>query len=221
MEGLAQWSADYDAKKAAFYAIRAKGLFLTEEQHQKFMSEFAGLRHYLKKVNTELGIGTIPPSDLARREVLISNLEDAVRRAYVPKATNLGTSGNSFGSNGSREQSMIDGGVFNPMELSGHGLMLHNKATIKLQDEIIQEIGSGVERLHQHAVTIGEEAKIHNTLLSALDDNVDAGAEALRTEAKHAEDVRQKSRMCHLYICLVVEILTLVILAIVYMNHGK
>jgi hypothetical protein len=116
---------------------------------------------------------------------------------------------------------MIDGGVFNPMELSGHGLMLHNKATIKLQDEIIQEIGSGVERLHQHAVTIGEEAKLHNTLLSALDDNVDAGAEALRTEAKHAEDVRQKSRMCHLYICLVVEILTLVILSIVYMNHGK
>ena len=223
MEGLVKWSADYDTVKSSFYSIRAKGLPLTLEQQQKFMGEFSGLRIFLKRLNMELGVGSIPSSDIARREVLIANLEDAAKRAYVPtKPPNSANNMGSIGSNGNGgAASMDDNNVFNPMELSGHGLLLYNKATMKAQDEIIEEIGTGVQRLHQHAITIGEESKLHNALLSNLDENVDAGAEALRSEAKHAEVVRQKSKMCHLYMCLVVEVLVLGVLGIIYMNHGS
>jgi hypothetical protein len=80
---------------------------------------------------------------------------------------------------------------------------------------------SGVQRLHQQASDIGDESKVHNSMLVAFNDNVDASADALREEAKHAEVVRKKTRMCKLYVCVAVEVAILVILLVVYLQHGN
>jgi len=80
---------------------------------------------------------------------------------------------------------------------------------------------SGVLRLQQQASDIGDETKVHNHLLEAFNENVDASADALKEEAKHAEVVRKKTRMCKLYVCIAVEVAILVILLIVYLQHGS
>jgi hypothetical protein len=64
------------------------------------------------------------------------------------------------------------------------------------------------------AKDIGEETKIHNQLLDSLEGHVDAATESLTAEAKHAELVREKAESCGMYICIAVEVVVLILLAI-------
>jgi len=206
MTDLAKWGSEYEALKSTFNRIRVKGIYLTDEEQRRFLSECTGIAMSLKQISTS-STG-IPASEFARREVLISNLEGQIRKSRTTtfRPENADTNANA---------------TFNPMELSGHGLVQHQKSTISMQDQMIEQIGSGVQRLHHQAQDIGEEAKAQNALLEAFSDNVDAGAEALREEAKHAEVVRSKTRMCKLYVCIGVEIAILCVLLMIYLNHGK
>ena len=111
--------------------------------------------------------------------------------------------------------------VVNPMDLSISGLKMHNMQRLSQQDEIIAEIGTGVERVHQQALDIGEEASIQHHLISKLDESVEAGAEALKEEALHAEAVRKTTRMCRLYMCLALEAVILLIVIVMYIQHGR
>jgi len=204
MAGLVKWGAEYEALKSAFNRIRMKGIYLTDEEQHRFLSECAGIAMSLKQISSSNA--GVPMSEFARREVLISNLEGQIRKSRTT----------TF-----RPSDADDCATFNPMELSGHGLIRHQKSTISMQDQMIEEIGSGVQRLQHQAGAIGEEAKAQNALLEVFNENVDAGAEALRDEAKHAESVRRKTRTCNLYVCIGVEIAILCVLLIVYFNHGK
>jgi hypothetical protein len=98
---------------------------------------------------------------------------------------------------------------------SDKGLLQRQAEVIALQDVALKDIEAGVNRLHQQATDIGQEAKLHLAIINSLDQNVDTAADELRAEAKHAEDVRIRSRMCCLYMCVVVEVLVLIILLVV------
>lgn len=52
-------------------------------------------------------------------------------------------------------------------------------------------------------------------LLDDLDGNVELATTGLQNETKHAETIRAKTRMCYMYICVFVEVIVLVILAII------
>lgn len=56
-----------------------------------------------------------------------------------------------------------------------------------LQDDMLLDIEKGVDRLHQQALQIGDEAKGQTRLLDDLDSNVDIATAALQAEAKHAQ----------------------------------
>jgi hypothetical protein len=83
---------------------------------------------------------------------------------------------------------------------------------MKLQDDMLLDIGSGVDRLHQSALTIGDEAKMSTRLLDDLDGNVEMATAALQAESKHAERIKDKSKVCWMYLCIVFEIIIIIIL---------
>lgn len=56
--------------------------------------------------------------------------------------------------------------------VSDRGLMQRQEQIIKLQDDMLEDIGKGVEGLKTKAQMIGEEAKIQVRLLDELDNNV-------------------------------------------------
>jgi hypothetical protein len=124
MTDLVKWGAEYEAIKNAFNRIRMQGVYLTEDEQRRFVSECTGIAMSLKQIAAS-GAG-IHASEIARREVLISNLEGQVRKARTTAKP----------SNTDAEDQ-----TFNPMELSGHGLALHQKATINMQDQMIEQIG--------------------------------------------------------------------------------
>jgi len=99
------------------------------------------------------------------------------------------------------------------------GLLQRQHEVIAQQNEALKDIEKGVGRLHEQAVDIGSEAKLHLHIISNLDTNVDAAADDLRAEAKHAETVRMKSRMCCLYLFLGMEVVLLVILLLVVFQY--
>ena len=63
---------------------------------------------------------------------------------------------------------------------------------------------------------IGEDIKIQNVMLEGLDAHVDAASEGLKEETKHAEAVRIKGQVCYMYICVVVEVVIILIMAFLF-----
>lgn len=93
--------------------------------------------------------------------------------------------------------------------------MQRQKEVMAQQDLMMLDIEKGVGRLHEKALTIGDEAKMHNRLLDDLDTNVDIATAALQEEARHAQEIKDKARVCWLYVCIAVEVVILVIIMFV------
>ena len=71
-------------------------------------------------------------------------------------------------------------------------------------------------------MTIGEEAKVHNRVMDDLDEHVDIATQGLREEAKHAEEIREKGKVCYMYMCVLVEVVVLcIIIAVLLLKPGS
>ena len=86
---------------------------------------------------------------------------------------------------------------------------------------MLEQISQGVDVLHHQAIHIGEEAKVHSQILGQLDTQVDRAADQLKAEAKHADEVRIRSNVCGMYICVFVEVVIIVILLIAWLAPIK
>jgi hypothetical protein len=214
MDELKSWGISFSTLKDSFNSIKVKGLLLTQEEQSSFTSGATSLRSKLKQLSNT-NQGNIPNSEIARREVLIINLENAIRDSNINKYALR----NAGPGQGNMHEHVANSEAINPLGLSGGGLLQVSKSKVEQQDKVILEIGSGVERIHQQALQIGNEANSQNALLQNLDENVEGGAEELREEAYHAEQVRRKSKTCHLYLCIAAEVAILVTLLMVYINH--
>ena len=84
----------------------------------------------------------------------------------------------------------------------------------KLQDEMILDLGAGVDRLRQNAQLIGDETKNSLRLLDDLDNNVEVATLALQEEGRHAERIKDKAKVCRMYICIAIEVVVILILVI-------
>ena len=108
---------------------------------------------------------------------------------------------------------------YNPLATSEKQLIQRQQDIMRIQDEMILDIGQGVSRLNHQAKAIGEEAKIHTRLLDDLDGTVELATAGLQAEAKHAATIKEKSRMCWMYICIIVEIIVILLLVIIIVAH--
>jgi hypothetical protein len=103
---------------------------------------------------------------------------------------------------------------FNPINTTDRGLVQRQKEVMRLQDDMILEIESGLTTLHGKALAIGDETKMQTRLLDDLDTNVDIATAALQAEAKHAHEIKEKAQVCWMYICIAVEVIILVLMVI-------
>lgn len=140
-------------------------------------------------------------SEIARRQTLLENLNKQMMYVAAPVTSNSNNSGN--------------GVALNPMQTTDKGLIQRQKDVMALQDDMLIDIGHGVDRLHNQAKDIGEETKSHIVLLDNLESNVDNATDALQAEAIHAQKVRQKAAGCWMYICVAIEFVVIVLLLII------
>lgn len=88
------------------------------------------------------------------------------------------------------------------------------QAVVEEQDVLLDEILHGVDRLHDRAKTIGEESTLHTRLITEIDGDVEQATTGLHRETKHADRIRERSGNCHLYACIGVLSVTLLLLLI-------
>lgn len=86
---------------------------------------------------------------------------------------------------------------------------------MRLQDDMLDDISRGVDRLHGQARTIGEETKAQVKLIDNLEAHVDDATDALTSEARHAEEVKRKAEGCYMYICIAIEFVIIILLLLI------
>jgi len=149
-EDISAFGRDFDAFRKKFDGVRAKGVVFSDEQQIEYQSGAKKLRIWFKRIEQANSSNrSIPVSDLARREVLLSNLEDSISRVQVFSMQKGAAPRSVYG----KEKEAINDAAkkerLNPMQISGGGLIQQNERTIALQDSIIGEIAQGVDGLHQ------------------------------------------------------------------------
>jgi len=94
-------------------------------------------------------------------------------------------------------------------------LAQQRREIISEQDELLEDLGKGVDRLKMKGLTIRDETTMHQKLLDDIDGDVEAAASSLRLEARHAQRLREQSTVCRLYLCIVVLLIVLVVLLVI------
>lgn len=221
---LRQWAAEYDELRNSVRTFRSKGMTIGEKDHKTYVTNLNKIQRGFGEIRSSNSTShAIPPSEMARREILLNNLSKEINEMMlVNSKTRLdafkrgsGTTGNP-NSNSNSETS-----VLNPVALSDRGLVQRQQQTMRDQDSVIQEIGTGVDRLHQQAMEMGRESQITD-VLDKLEDNVDDTHDDMRQATKEANKVREETRTFGLYVCAAIELILLIILIIIYfIQKGK
>lgn len=221
-----EWSMNYEATKSLIIALRSKGVPITPLEIQQCTEQLNKLKYQLRPmIASPLEYGMVA-SEAARREVLLENLSTLLLSGAVSNSRSH-QSQQQQQQQSQRPHSQHSQGdaaaalsgpraVYNPVGLSNTGLAQQQSETMRSQDALLDEIGSGVDRLFRQAQLINEEASVHVRLLDSLDDSVDVAARALREEAKHASEVRSRSQSCYLYMCVAAEVLVIVLLIVAW-----
>lgn len=205
-----EWSQQYEALKKRIQNQRINGSVMTGEEVKALINSISILESQLKSMSASPIQYEIAASEIARRTVLLENLKrqmssPAVGGSVLVSTAPVGEIGSSSGRTG----------TYNPLATSDKGLVQRQKDIMQLQDEMVLDIESGVDRLHGKALAIGEESKMHVRLLDDLDGNVEIATAALQAESKHAERIKDKAQVCYMYICIVVEVLIIMLLLII------
>ena len=155
----------------------------------------------------------IAASELARRQVLMEYIKKQHKLIESFGVTvNPGSASNK--GNAKFYSAPTPSSTFNPMSTTDQGLVQRQKDIMQLQDDMILDIEGGVDRLHQKARAIGDEANVQNRLIDDLDGNVDMTTTALQAEAAHASRIKDTGDVCKMYICAAVETIILFILIV-------
>lgn len=217
-----EWSSNYEAIKSKINGIRREGLSMSAAESSTVRASIDRLSAQLRMMRSAPSEYEISMSELARRDVLLKNLQSSLSKASNNSFSNmtavLGANSGAGSINSITMNNKSNKGnnssTINPMlnNTSDSGLVQRQEMIMKQQDQMLGEISVGVDRLKHKAGAINQEVNLQGRLLEDLEEHVEAGITGLHEEAEHAAKVREKSRIYSLYICLVLEFIVLLIL---------
>jgi hypothetical protein len=85
----------------------------------------------------------------------------------------------------------------------GETLLSASATLLRRQDDMIDELAMGVNRLMNQSTLIGQEAESQVRLLDSLEDNLDMAQDELEDETRRAMRVREEKSLCRLYLVIV------------------
>lgn len=188
------WAQQFESLKKRIQNQRINGMSFTTEDIRYINKQVSMLDSQLKTMAGNALHYELAASEIARRETLMENMKKQTFNSNSNGNANANSVRSPFTSIEQSQQTQMQADV------------------IRMQNEMILEIGSGVDRLHEKALVIGEEAKSHVRLLDDLDSNVEIATAALQAEAAHAAEIKEKGKVCYMYICIAVEVVILFIM---------
>jgi len=224
-----EWLSEYSSLKQALLSKRKAGLPISHDEVVYFNSTTSSLDSKLKMLSAAQRSNGLVGSEIARRQVLVDNLKKTVTSLKGQGSAAVGSgSGSSLPRQGSTDSDVVEdaqpaGGLlggarrtgYYPVSTSEKGLSMRLVEMAGLQDDILNEIGTGVGRLHAQAVDMHSESLMHERLLDHMEGSVDLAVVSLAAEAKRAAKIREKLFAFRLYVCLVLEVVILIMLLLI------
>jgi hypothetical protein len=215
-----EWSQNYDTtkKKVHRYKTQKKGPYSNQELNE-INSTVKNLDLQLKTMASNPLEFEICSSELARRRVLLDNLQAILTSGSIIKQSVAPMGGGGGGGGGFGSSS----GTYNPLNnsMSNSGLQQRQQEVIRVQDDMLMDLSKNIDHLQHQANTIGEEARQQNKLIGQLDIDTESSTEALRNETKHVHVVWEQANICWLYACIAVEFVILFLLVILGFTSGN
>jgi DNA repair exonuclease SbcCD ATPase subunit len=169
------WSRNFDLMKRKIKGKRQSGVAFNDSEVKQLQQAISTLDAQLKLMHGSPMEYEMAASELARRQILLSNLKSQMAKSSLSVQMAAGGAANPRDSSISTlTMSTIasrKSETSNPMTEAGMGQRA--QAVIKQQDQMLDGLALGVERLHDKAHNIGQETRLQNKLLDDLEGNVD------------------------------------------------
>ena len=235
------WLAEYGSLKQAILSKRKAGLLFSHDEIIFFNSAASSLESKLKILSTAQRSNGLVVSEIARRQVLVDNIKKLV---LTLKGQSLSESSNSSSisshpytedvinaNSASIKASVLSeasGAVGSGAQSTGYsavntsekGLAMRLMDMAGLHNELLQDIDSGVVRLHAQAVDMQTETSMHERLLDHMEGNVDMAIISLQEEAKRISKAKEKVFAFRLNMCLCIEVVILILLLLILASRG-
>jgi len=220
-----EWSLAYEDAKCQYgRARRGEAPCESRTQVQARVQQLVGKLKTLSSAPIEHNIA---PSELSRRQVLVDNL----KRQCELLQGKVSTAGTSVGgSGGDDEGGEVNSTSINVRSVNGSetteplqtqsGGSLSKKQVIQNQEELILDIGAGVDRLRANALLINDEVSLHTRLLDDFDSDVGLATAALQAEANRASQIKERTNLYRLYVILAIEAFILAVLLFAWITRG-
>ncbi|GMH80756.1 hypothetical protein TrLO_g15067 [Triparma laevis f. longispina] len=178
------WSQDFKSVSSTVSQLLSTPLPLPPTSLPNCTRAISRLRLRLTEVQTSPENFAITPPELAKFNVMLNNLEGQFESLKSYSSKPIVGSGGGGG------------------DKSQNAYMQTTQTVMEAQDDMLDELGSGISRLHDQAQMINDESNLHVKLLDDMEGGVEAATMGLRAEAKHAEKIREQSSVCKLYIVI-------------------
>jgi len=217
-----EWLADYSSLKALLLRKRKTGLPSSPDEFTFYNNAASSLEAKLKIMASTPHSHGLAGSEQARRQVLIDNIKKQLgvlggTREMDGSYAHEITAESEVEAVAEAETVIFNSGrtnsaAYNALFTSELGLQMRATEVESVHDSLLNDIGSGVSRLHGLAHGLHEEVDIHEALLDSMNDSVDMATISLQAEARRAAALKEKVVSLRLYLCLAVEVAVLLLL---------
>jgi hypothetical protein len=162
MSSASVWDDEYARLARAASQLRTQGLTSSSDQQRQ-------LHVGLSRLDASLTSLSLPAAEVQRRRRLVQGLQ---QQQPISTATATATTSNNNNMSNAPQQSQM-------------------ASAMRQQDDMIDELATGVSRLRDQSQVIGDETVMHNRLLGDMESNLDAAHAGLEGETRRAAQLKE------------------------------
>jgi hypothetical protein len=168
MSSASVWDDEYARLARAASQLRTQGLTSSNDQQRQ-------LHVGLSRLDASLTSLSLPAVEVQRRRRLVQGLQQQQQPPpqQRPNSTNNNHNHNNMSNNNAPQQQS------------------QMATAMRQQDDMIDQLATGVSRLRDQTQVIGDEAHMHNRLLGDMEENLDAAHAGLEGETRRAAQLKE------------------------------
>ena len=174
MSSASVWDDEYARLARVASQLRTQGLNLSSNSHGDQRRQ---LQVGLSRLDASLTSLSLPAVQVQRRRRLIQGLQQ--QPSQQPQSSTTNNNHNNNNNNMSN----------NAPPSQPHQSQM--ATAMRQQDDMIDELATGVSRLRDQTQVIGDEAHMHNRLLGDMERNLDAAHVGLEGETRRAAQLKE------------------------------
>mmetsp|Transcript_35352 Transcript_35352/g.76334 ORF Transcript_35352/g.76334 Transcript_35352/m.76334 type:complete len:209 (+) Transcript_35352:198-824(+) len=191
-KAIASWDNDYARHARAIALLHASHSDQQQQWHDEQQSSSVPIQNGLKRLSSHLyyleSQSSMSPAEFSRRRTLLEGLKGQLSSTTEGGMSVYAASSAVGGGGGGGGPGRSSSGVF---------------ASLRQQDDMIDELAVGVGRLKNQTHLIHQEATSQVRLLDEMENNVDLANQGLEEETRRAMRLKEEKSVWRLHLIIV------------------